>query len=141
MPEIEDVEFAVTAEDFVAALAIEQYRNAPLSRGLHDTPLRIHACSSKRLVLMPDQTFQIVPETLPFGENQVRSQTCRRDDLTDERSFVQGFELEAGRKRVQLRSRNRRRSGHYYGRRVETATQARAHGHVATQVSIHGFGE
>ena len=69
--EIGVTKLRVTAEDLIAALAVEQDFHACVACGAHHAPLRIKAEREKRHVLVPRHALEHVPEVVGVGKDEV----------------------------------------------------------------------
>src|SRR5215470_9423451 len=139
-------ELRITAEDFVAALPVEQNFHARVLSRAHHTPLRVKGQSVKGHILMPCHALEVRPKI--FGRREDEVSLCL--DVVRHRqgvfTLVYLFVLVAGSEGVEVLSDRAGRLGLLAlnlsnqpddDRGVEAAAQTTAGAHIADQVAPH----
>ena len=86
----------VAAEQLISTLTVEQNRDLRTRCQFENAPLSKNTGSSKRLVLVPDDLFQLREEIFRGGKNVVAFNLCCSHDLPDIVPFVKALDLRAG---------------------------------------------
>ncbi len=126
----------VAGQDLVAALAIQEHCD-PAVGGLHHLPLGVDARGRRRLVLVPHHPREEVGQARSVGLNLVGMAAAAARDGPDEAALVAvglGVDRRKGVHGVRAHPTGQADDGS----RVQSARQARAHGHVGAQAQAHG---
>src|SRR5215831_148618 len=138
MPPMKKLIFLVAAERFITTLAAQNDRDAVGARVSHYTPLRIDPRAPYRLVLMIDESSQLVPEFRALRECPMTNSLDVVDDGGDVFTFIDFGIFEARGKSLKLSAPVKLFSFASDRGRIESATQGDSHGNVTSKTQSDG---